>query len=170
MPALSNVLSRRRIRLRSPLCAADPARIEALVRAAGVFNAAEIAIARELVVETLARGEDAAGYHFLIADQGDAVAGYACYGPIPATENRFELYWIAVSPAARRGGLGQQLMAAAEMGARAKGATHLFAEASDRADSQPVHAFYRACGYTLHARVPDYHTDGDGLAIFGKRL
>jgi GNAT superfamily N-acetyltransferase len=170
MPDLSNVLSRPHAVLRGRLCAADPARIEALVRAVGVFNPAEIAIARELVEETLARGGDAAGYYFLIADQGDAIAGYACYGPILATENRFELYWIAVSPAARRGGLGQQLMAAAEAGARAKGASHLFAEASDRADSQPVHAFYRACGYILHARVPDYHADGDGLAIFGKRL
>jgi hypothetical protein len=30
--------------------------------------------------------------------------------------------------------------------------------------------FYFAQGYALLAEIPDWHDDGDGLAIFGKRL
>jgi GNAT superfamily N-acetyltransferase len=154
---------------RSSLLPGDPAAIERLVTRAGVFNAEEISVARELAEETLERGSDA-GYHFLFADGPDGLDGYTCYGPIPATARRFELYWIAVDRCVRRNGLARRLLLATEQAARGMGATHLFAETSVRADYEPAHAFYAACGYTLHGVVPDYHADADGLGIFGKKL
>ena len=69
----------------------DAADIERLVRLAGVFNPAEVAIARELVEEHLAKGEQASGYSFLFADGARGVDGYSCYGPVPGTNGRFEL-------------------------------------------------------------------------------
>jgi hypothetical protein len=66
--------------------------------------------------------------------------------------------------------LGRGLIAATEAAVLAQGGVMLFAETSTRADYAPAHRFYRSCGYRLLAEVPDWYDDGDGLAIFGKRL
>jgi GNAT superfamily N-acetyltransferase len=150
--------------------AADIAAVERLVRGTRVFSQAEIAIARELVEENLAKGADASGYHFLFADGRDGVEGYACFGPIAGTVRRWELYWIAVDPSQHRTGLGRRLQKASEDAVRALGGVYLIAETSTRQDYAPARGFYLAQGYRLLAEVPDWHDDGDGLAIFGKRL
>lgn len=148
----------------------DPARVEALVRASGVFNADEIVIARDLVEETLARGTVATGYHFIFADGAEGLDGYTCFGPIPATDRRYELYWIAVTKTTQHKGLAAKLLRETEGRARAMGAVMMVAETSTRAEYAPAQKFYRAQGYALLADIPDWHADGDGLAIFGKRL
>jgi ribosomal protein S18 acetylase RimI-like enzyme len=148
----------------------DPGAVERLVRLTGVFNEGEIAIARELVEECLAKGPEASGYRFLFADGTDGVLGYTGFGPIPGTAGRWELYWIAVDPRAYRSGLGKRLQAASEGAVRALGGRLLIAETSTRPDYAPARGFYRSQGYRLLAEVPDWHDDGDGLAIFGKRL
>jgi ribosomal protein S18 acetylase RimI-like enzyme len=157
------------MQFRSTLTNEDPARIEQLVTRAGVFHAGEIEIARDLAEETLQHGP-AAGYEFLFADGPDRIDGYTCFGPIPGTDRRYELYWIAVDPSLQYSGVARALLQATEAAAAARGATHLFAESSGLPAYQPARAFYTRMGYTLHATVPDYHADGDGLLIFGKRL
>ena len=154
---------------RTILKAADEEAVERLVAATGVFSAEEIVIARELVEETRAAAKGA-DYRFLIAGGEAGIAGYTCFGPIPGTDRRYELYWIAVDPAARRRRLGIALLAATEAAVKELGGTHLFAETSTRPDYAPARGFYAANGYTLQAEVPDFHADGDGLAIYGKRL
>ncbi len=154
---------------RSLLSPHDPGAIERLAARTGVFNAEEIVVARELAEEAL-EGGSGADYLFLLADGPDGLDGYTCYGPIPGTARRFELYWIAVDPRAKRRGLARRLLLATEQAARSIGATHLFAETSLRADYEPAHALYTSLDYTLHGVVPDYHADADGLGIFGKKL
>jgi ribosomal protein S18 acetylase RimI-like enzyme len=155
--------------LRESLREEDALAVERLVTLTGVFSAEEIVIARSLIEETRA-GAPGADYRFLFADGETGLEGYTCYGPIPGTDRRYELYWIAVNPDGARRGLGRALLAATEAQVRALGGTHLFAETSTRADYAPARAFYTASGYTLHAEVPDFHADSDGLAIYGKRL
>ena len=94
--------------------AADVDAVERLVRLTGVFNEGEVAIARELIEENLAKGSEASGYYFLFADGAQGVDGYTCFGPIAGTAGRWELYWIAVDPHAHRSGLGARLQAASE--------------------------------------------------------
>lgn len=154
---------------RTTLCADDPAEIEKLVARTGVFNDEEIAVAGSLAQEAIERG-DAAGYAFLFVDGEAGLDGYACYGHIPGTERRYELFWIAVDAHARRRGLARTLLAGVEDAVRRAGGTHLFAETSSREIYAPAHAFYASQGYTRHCTVPDYHADGDDLAIFGKKL
>jgi len=102
--------------------AADVAEVDRLVRLTGVFNDGEVAIARELIEENLAKGgAEASGYHFLFADGPNGVDGYTCFGPIAGTAGRWELYWIAVDPNAHRSGLGKRLQAASEEAVRAQG-------------------------------------------------
>jgi ribosomal protein S18 acetylase RimI-like enzyme len=141
-----------------------------LVRRTGAFNDSEIRIARELVEENFAKGEEISGYYFLFADGERGIEGYACLGPIPGAHRRFELYWIAVDPDARRRGLGRRLQTAAEDLARSFGAVYLVAETSTLPAYEPARGFYRSNGFDLIAEVPDWHDDGDGLMIFRKRL
>jgi ribosomal protein S18 acetylase RimI-like enzyme len=149
---------------------ADVDAVERLVRLTRVFNDGEVAIARELVEDTLAKGVDASGYHFLFADGLDGLEGYTCFGLIPGTAGRWELYWIAVDPGAHRSGLGQRLQAASEAAVKRMGGVLMIAETSTRPDYAPARGFYLAQGYRLLAEIPDWHDDGDGLAIFCKRL
>jgi ribosomal protein S18 acetylase RimI-like enzyme len=148
----------------------DTGSVERLVRRTGVFSASEIAIARELVEENLAKGDLTSGYRFIIADGVDGIDGYTCYGPIAGTEGRYELYWIAVSPDVRGSGLAGHLLKKTEDAVGKLGGHWLFAETSTRADYDPARKFYAAQGYRLLAEIPDWHSDGDGLAIYGKKL
>ena len=148
----------------------DVLAVEQLVRTAGTFSEPEIAIARELVEVNLAKGDEASGYRFIFADWRNGINGYTCFGPIPGTEGRYELYWIAVSRENRRSGLGQRLMMATEAAVRALSGVFLFAETSTRANYEPARKFYLAQGYQLMGTIPDWYADGDGLATYGKRL
>lgn len=148
----------------------DAPEIERLVHMTGVFSQAEIGIARELVEEVLAKGEATSGYYFLFADGPSGIEGYTCYGPISGTKGRYELYWIAVKPGTQRGGLGRRLQDATEECVRALGGVYLIAETSTTPSYAAARGFYLSLGYKLLAEVPDWHDDGDGLAIFGKRL
>lgn len=149
----------------------DADAVERLVRETGVFSATEIGIARELVEENLARGDETSGYRFLIEDDGrGGIAGYTCYGPISGTESRYELYWIAVGAKARGSGLAQRLLRATEDAVKKLRGAWLFAETSTRPDYAPARKFYTTNGYRLLAEIPDWHADGDGLAVFGKKL
>ena len=150
--------------------AADVDAVERIVRLTGVFNEGEVAIARELVEQNLERGAEASGYYFLFVDGPNGLEGYTCFGPKPGTANRWELYWIAVDPNAHRSGLGRRLQEASEAAVKAMGGVMLIAETSTRPDYAPARRFYLAQGYRLLAEIPDWHDEGDGLAIFGKRL
>jgi ribosomal protein S18 acetylase RimI-like enzyme len=154
--------------LRSTLRDDDAEAVARLVAQTGVFNADEVAVARSLVEET--RAHDKGEYLFLMADGADGLDGYVCFGPIPGTERRYELYWIAVDGRARHRGLGRKLLAACEQAVRERNGTHLFAETSTREIYAPAHRLYRSGGYRLEATVADYHADGDHMAIFAKRL
>lgn len=149
---------------------ADADAIEALTRATSVFSPEEVMVARELLEENLARGEEPSGYYFIFADGVGGLDGYACYGPIPMTAGRYELYWIAVHPSAGRSGLGKRLARATEEAVRAMGGSHMFATTSTRAEYGAAHLFYQAQGYRQMADVTDYFSDGDGMAMFGKKL
>jgi ribosomal protein S18 acetylase RimI-like enzyme len=135
----------------------------------GFFDAAEIEIAGELVDEFVARGE-ASGYHFLFLEDGEGVAGYACFGPIPMTRSSWDLYWIAVDPRRRGRGLGREILREVEGRAAARGCEQLFVETAGRPQYEPTRAFYRACGYRVVAELPDFYSPGDAKVIFARRL
>jgi GNAT superfamily N-acetyltransferase len=154
---------------RSNLTAEDVVTVRSIVESTGFFNPAEIEIAVELAVERMKRGA-ASGYHFLLPADPGPPRGYACFGPIEATEGGFDLYWIAVHAQARGRGLGRRLLRAAEAGARSLGGTRLWVETSSREQYAPTRAFYAACGYEEVARLPDFYAPGDSKVIFVRRI
>jgi len=171
--------------LREEVRAADAGAIAALVAATGFFNEAEIAIARELAGERLAKGP-ASGYAFVLAesaggcggpgrDQGKdssgmTLAGYACYGPVPATHSSWTLYWIVVAPAWQKHGAGRLLLDRVQARVRAAGGERLYAETSSREQYAPTRAFYVACGFMERAFLPDHFAPGDGKLVLEKAL
>lgn len=157
------------IAFRSAPRAGDADRARRLVASTGNFSPEEEAIAAELFEEGIARGEPA-GYLFEIAERADRMVGFAVYGPIPGTERRYDLYWIATHPDLRRRGLGSRLLRRVEAEVRARGGRHLFIDTASTEAYAPARAFYTACGYRKVAELADFYRDGDGKVIFHKRL
>ena len=170
--------------IRDEVRATDPPAVRALVRATGFFSDEEIAVAGELVEERLQRGP-ASGYHFLFAEAGlpspkrsrfgfaqagGALAGYACFGPIPLTRSSFDLYWIVVHPDRQGAGLGRRLLALGAAAAFRQGGARLYAETSSRPHYAPTRAFYRAAGFDPAAELADFYAPGDAKLVFAKLL
>jgi len=61
-----------------------------------VFDAAVAGIRPELANEP--------DYTALGADAEGRLVGWICWGPTPCTLGTYDLYWMAVDPAAQRGG------------------------------------------------------------------
>ncbi len=156
---MSRLLWRRR-----PL-AQDAAAVARLVRASGFFNPAEVAVARELVGERLAKGL-ASGYRFWFAQQGESLAGYACYGPIAGAEGSWDLYWIVVDRALRGRGLGGRILDRVASSAAAAGCRRLYADTSSRPQYGPTRAFYQARGFMEQARLPAFYAPGEDKVIY----
>jgi len=135
-----------------------------------VFSQEEVECVDELWDEYQNEGSEQSGYYFIVEKEDGQVLGYACYGPRALTDRTYDLYWIAVGPKARRGGVGRGLLVATEEAVRNLGGRLLIVETSGLAKYEPTRAFYHATGYTLEATLKDFYSDGDDLVIFTKRL
>jgi len=147
---------------------AHRAQLESIVRATAVFNDDEVAVALEVFDESVSRGDS--DYEFVGAFHAERLVGYACYGPTPATDHTFDLYWIAVHPVAQRSGGGGALMAEVERRLCERRARLLIVETSSRADYEPTRKFYQKRGYELAAQVRDFYSRGDHRVVLTKQL
>ena len=154
---------------REEVSSGDRESVRRLCELSGFFSAEEVDMAVELVEEHLAKGV-ASGYHFLFAQHGDTVLGFACYGPIPGTESSWDLYWIAVEEKKRGQGLGRKLQAEVERRTALLGGRRLYAWTSSRDQYHPTRKFYERLGYSLEATLRDYYKPGEHLAIYVKQL
>jgi D-alanine-D-alanine ligase len=148
----------------------DGFQIQAITENSTVFNQEEVECVNELWQQFLKLGSKSSGYYFLVEKEGDRVLGYACYGPRSLTSGTFDLYWIAVDPAIRRGGIGRKLLSACEDAIQKLGGRLLVLETSGLPTYLPTRNFYLATGYTLEATIKDFYRDGDDLVIFTKHL
>jgi len=154
-----------------PVGRAHRARLEQLTRGTGLFREEEVATAVELLDASLGeRGSD--DYRFVGAfeRQGDALQGYACWGPTPGTEATWDLYWIVVARERQGAGIGTQLLNEVESQLTAHGARLVVVETSSRPDYEPTRRFYQARGYTRAATIPGYYAPGDDLVVYTKDL
>ncbi|HWK34710.1 GNAT family acetyltransferase [Sphingomonas sp.] len=91
---------------------------------------------------------DGASSTVLVAERGGALAGSVMAG---FDGHRGWVYYLAVAPDARRGGLGRDLMAAAERWLRGQGAPKL--QLMVRAGNDSALAFYAALGLEVQPVV-----------------
>ncbi len=148
----------------------DGPQIHAVNANTNVFSQEEVECVDELWGEYRALGAEHSGYYFIVEKEDGQVLGYACYGPRALTDRTYDLYWIAVGPNARRGGVGRGLLAATEAAVRSLGGRLLIVETSGLPKYEPTRAFYLATGYILEATLKDFYRDGDDLVIFTKHL
>lgn len=151
--------------IRTTVRADDAAHVRRIVEATGFFTPEEADVAEELVQERLATGEGS-GYFFVFMEEAGTMLGYACYGPTPATEGTYDLYWIAVDPVRRNGGLGKKLVAATVAAVREQNGRLLFAETSGTAHYAATRAFYDRSGFTAEAVLKDFYRPGDDKVIY----
>jgi GNAT superfamily N-acetyltransferase len=148
----------------------DGPQIHSITANTTVFNQVEVECVDELWQDYLVQGPEKSGYYFLVAKESDRVLGYTCYGPRSLTSGTYDLYWIAVDPTIRRGGVGRALLAATEQAVRDLGGRLLVLETSGLPIYVPTRNFYLATGYTLEATLKDFYREGDDLVIFTKHL
>jgi ribosomal protein S18 acetylase RimI-like enzyme len=160
---LSGTLTKPTLRHLRP---ADRDRIEEIARAVGVFRADEVPVALEVFDGAVAGSPD---YLALGADLDSRLVGWICWGPTPCTLGTFDLYWMAVDPAAQGNGVGSALVS--EMERRLAGIARLIVvETAGRADYAPTRAFYQARGYRVAAVIPDFYAPGDDQVIYVKTM
>jgi ribosomal protein S18 acetylase RimI-like enzyme len=153
-------------------------RLAEILRATHVFNDAEVSVALELFDMVYgppggapARGTGEPDYCFIGAfGDGGTLLGYACYGPTPSTDRTYDLYWIAVDPAAQGNGIGTMLVTEVERRAAALNARLLIIETSSRPEYEATRAFYVARAYDEAARVGSFYAPGDDRVIYTKRV
>jgi ribosomal protein S18 acetylase RimI-like enzyme len=155
----------------------DRARVAELLVSTNAFSRDEIAVALELFDASIADGPLAGAddalvrdYEFVGAFDGDRLIGYSCVGPTPATDGTFDLYWLAVDPAAQGKGVGRALVREVERDLRSRGARLLLVETSSRPDYENTRAFYARCGYIEAARIKDFYAPADDRIMLTTRL
>jgi len=154
------------------LCPADRDRVAEILVGTGQFNGAELDVALEVFdagfgLEGVTYDPD---YRFVGAFGGDALLGYACYGPTPQTDRAWDLYWIAVAKEAHGRGIGSKLLAEVERRLMAERARILLIETSSRADYVATRTFYESRGYMEEARIADFYAPSDDRVMFVKHL
>jgi ribosomal protein S18 acetylase RimI-like enzyme len=154
------------------LRASNRSRLAELLAATGAFHGDEIEIALSLFDFEMSQpaGHAPADYEFVGAFEDSELAGYACFGPTPATEGTYDLYWLAVDPALQGRGIGRSLVRAVEERLVARGARLLIVETSSRANYAGTREFYARSGYTEAARVRDFYAPADDRILLTTRL
>jgi D-alanine-D-alanine ligase len=143
--------------------------IEQVLIATGVFRDTEIKVALEVIDSYFILPEE--DYTALGAfTLGGELLGYVCYGPTPCTIGTFDLYWIAVTPAAQGTGVGTMLLQEVERRLALKDARLVIIETSSLPPYAPTRRFYEQRGYEVVARVPDFYAPGDDRLILAKRI
>jgi GNAT superfamily N-acetyltransferase len=154
---------------REDLRPGDPEAIRHIIESSGFFHDYEMDVAVELAEERLNRGLSS-GYHFVLADAGDEVVGYVCFGTIACTASSWDCFWIAVRHDFRDKKLGSELLLRCEQRVKQLGGTRLYVETSSRALYEPTRAFYERRAYRKEVVLEDFYAPGDGKVIYVKVL
>jgi ribosomal protein S18 acetylase RimI-like enzyme len=151
-----------------PVIPADRGRLSGIVRSQPNFLECEITIAMEVIDGSFDPAQD---YKTLVAvEHSGWIAGFISFGPIPLTENRYDLYWIVVDPESGRQGVGTLLLAAMEDQLRQQGAGHIYIDTSSTEGYAKARAFYEKHDYHVACRLEAFYREGDDRIIYLKKF
>jgi ribosomal protein S18 acetylase RimI-like enzyme len=142
-----------------------------LLRESAMFTGEEIGVARELIDIWLDKPDqkDYIIYTAVSSAAAGGAGGYVCFGPAPATQAAWDIYWIAVAPPLQGRGLGRQLLGFAENEIIRRGGRILIVETSSTPRYSRTRDFYEKNGYSAEARIRDYYRPGDDRLMYIKR-
>jgi ribosomal protein S18 acetylase RimI-like enzyme len=145
----------------------DRDQLFALVDTIDNFNPAEKELAREVIHDGLASAAN--DYHLLVSLGPDhGITGFICYGPIPITVKRWDLYWIAVAPQVARQGVGTLLLEAMEK--KLGPGVRVYVDTSATPAYGKARAFYERHGYEVACLLPEFYGPGDDKIVYWKEL
>lgn len=151
-----------------PIIAEDRGQLLQLVERQDNFNAQEVAVAIEVIDDTLDPAKN--DYAILVAVRAGQVVGFICSGEIPMTDRRFDLYWIAVDPDLGRQGVGKLLLARMEDELTGQGGGIVYVDTSSTPGYDRARSFYEKNGYHVACVLPDFYRAGDDRVIYRKAL
>ena len=130
----------------------------------------ELDVAVSLVDKTLKKGDEA-GYHFLfVEDDNNKTIGYTCFGEIPCTSRRYDIYWIVVDNDQRGKGIGKFILRETEKEIVRIGGEIIYLETSSQEKYHPTRSFYEKLEYIKEAELKDFYANKDNKVIYAKRL
>lgn len=133
------------------------------------FTKAEVECAMELL-ESVLNDPQQQDYQVIVADYNGSVAGYVLYGPVPLTEENYDLYWIATDPNLHGKGVGRQLIEETEKRLLQAEARLLCLETSSQGSYIRTRRFYEQAGYLEESCIRDFYRPGDDRITYVKRF
>jgi len=157
----------------APLDTISRGEIRVLLERTDAFDDAEVGVALELFDEACPPdgGPPTDDYEFVAAENEQGwFVGFACWGPTPAADRTFDLYWLAVDPDAQGAGCGTFLLNEVERRLADRRGRMLVVETSSRPEYEGARAFYARRGYHEAARVRGFYAPLDDRIILTKRF
>jgi predicted N-acetyltransferase YhbS len=148
------------------LAADKPAVMDILIHTPE-FKTHEVPVAEE-VIDAYLKDPGSSGYTILVAEDGDKVTGYICYGPTPCTVGTWDFYWEAVRHELKGKGIGSALSRAAEEAVRQAGGRLIMIETSSIPLYENTRRFHLRRGYRIVATIPDFYAPGDDKVIMAR--
>jgi GNAT superfamily N-acetyltransferase len=148
--------------------AEDKKSVMGLIRATGMFTAAEEDVAEELIDIYLGRPGQKDYDVVVTEDESGETTGYMTWGPTPLADDAYDLYWMAVTPASQGKGIGLELVRWLEDKVRKRSGRMIVIETSSQPKYEPTRRFYLNRDYKEVARVPDFYRPGDDRIIYAK--
>lgn len=141
-----------------------------ILHGAGMFTSPEIDVALELI-DIFLNDPKQRDYVIRVAENTSGKpVGYVCYGPAPATEGTYDIYWIAVDVELQKKGIGKRLLSFAEEQIVKNSGRQIIIETSSLEKYHLTREFYSKNGYSIEAKIRDYYSVGDDRVIFIKKL
>ena len=148
----------------------DQETLHDILKQTSVFTDIEVKIALNLM-EIYLNNKEQQDYYIYVAESSKRqIAGYVCFGPTPATEGTYDIYWIVVSPTLQRNRIGEELLFFVEKEVSLAGGRLIIVETSSQNKYKPAQQFYMSHHYDLEARIKDFYCSSDDKLIFVKRL
>ena len=110
---------------------------------------------------------------WIVATDDTEIAGAAYYAPEPFADRLWNLYFLAVAPAAHGSGAGSELIQWVEQTLSQLGeeqARGLIVETSSTDPYAQARAFYAKHGFDEEARIREFYGPGDHKVVFWKAL
>jgi ribosomal protein S18 acetylase RimI-like enzyme len=152
-----------------PVTPADSPALLALSEGTGFFHPSEIETLEGVLCDLFEHAHHF-GHQCVAWDEGNGPVGYVYFAPEEMTDRTWYVWWLAVAADRQNRGIGRKLLAFAESAVRDAGGRLLVIETSATPKYEPTRQFYLRCGYTAAAVIPDLYADGDGMAVFLKRV
>ncbi|MBN9122705.1 MAG: GNAT family N-acetyltransferase [Planctomycetes bacterium] len=153
-----------------PATEADTPALLALSSDTGFFKPLEIEALAGVLNDYFASNRDDYGHRCFVWEDAGTVLGFVYHAPEEMTDRTWYLWWIAVAADRQGRGLGGKLLAFVENDVRELDGRLLVVETSDTAHYEPTRRFYLKRGFTAAANLTDFYADGDGMAVFTKRV